>query len=66
MKAGFAASPRRTGGATAMTDTGNIGLLGGFIGGLIMILMGIAMISGKLTLFAVWMLKLFPVTGTLG
>lgn len=34
--------------------------------GLIMILMGFAMVTGKLTLFAIWMLELFPVIGTIG
>nr|WP_067297024.1 cytochrome c biogenesis protein CcdA [Marinobacterium profundum] len=36
------------------------------IAGLIMILMGLAMITGKLTLFAIWMLELFPAMGAIG
>ncbi|MBS97725.1 MAG: cytochrome C biogenesis protein CcdA [Oceanospirillaceae bacterium] len=34
--------------------------------GLIMILMGLAMVTGKLTLFAIWMLELFPAMGAIG
>lgn len=34
--------------------------------GLIMILMGLAMVTGKLTLVAIWMLELFPAMGSIG
>jgi cytochrome c-type biogenesis protein len=31
-----------------------------------MVIMGIAMVTGRLTLFAVWMMDAFPVLGTVG
>ncbi|WP_027853233.1 cytochrome c biogenesis CcdA family protein [Marinobacterium litorale] len=34
--------------------------------GVTMVLMGLAMVTGKLTLFAVWMLDVFPVLGQMG
>lgn len=34
--------------------------------GLIMVLMGIAMVTGHLTSFALWLLKMFPVLGRIG
>jgi cytochrome c-type biogenesis protein len=36
------------------------------IAGGIMILMGVAMITGYLTVFSIWILKTFPWLGTLG
>lgn len=35
-------------------------------GGIVMVLMGVAMITGKLTAFAFWMLKTFPALGRIG
>ena len=34
--------------------------------GITMVIMGIAMVTGRLTLFAVWMMDAFPVLGTVG
>jgi cytochrome c-type biogenesis protein len=34
--------------------------------GLILVLMGVAMITGQLSAFAFWLLKTFPALGTIG
>jgi cytochrome c-type biogenesis protein len=36
------------------------------VAGLILVVMGIAMISGKLTAFSYWLLQTFPVLGRIG
>ena len=36
------------------------------VAGIILILMGIAMVTGQLTQFSIWMLKLFPGIANLG
>ena len=35
-------------------------------GGLVLVLLGVAMITGQLAVFSVWLLKTFPVLGTIG
>jgi cytochrome c-type biogenesis protein len=36
------------------------------VAGLILVLMGVAMITGQLSAFAFWLLRTFPVLGTIG
>jgi cytochrome c-type biogenesis protein len=36
------------------------------VAGMVMVLMGVAMISGQLTVFAIWLLRMFPSLGTIG
>jgi len=52
--------------AKRLKDLGRIGRGLQVGAGLIMMVMGIAMITGQLSAFAVWLLKTFPVFGTIG
>lgn len=48
---------------------GRLGRVGSWLqiaAGLVMIIMGIAMVTGQLTVFAWWLLKTFPIFGTIG
>lgn len=52
--------------AKRLRDLGRIGRWLQVAAGVVMIIMGIAMITGQLSTFAVWLLKTFPVFSTLG
>jgi cytochrome c-type biogenesis protein len=52
--------------AKRLRDLGRIGRWLQFAAGVVMIVMGIAMITGQLSAFALWLLKTFPAFTTLG
>jgi cytochrome c-type biogenesis protein len=49
-----------------MSEISNIGLLTAFAASIIMLLTGVAMITGKLTAFSFWLLETLPVLGRIG
>ena len=47
----------------------SLGRIGRFLqvgAGVVMVIMGVAMITGQLSAFALWLLKMFPVLSTIG
>jgi cytochrome c-type biogenesis protein len=49
-----------------MGELTNVGILAAFGAGVVMIGVGIAMMSGKLTVFSYWLLEKFPALGRIG